>query len=95
MKINHQAVDAYVRSAQVSGPTQVDRSAGTERSQPEPTSGVSSEAANVTISSEARARASGGQVDSAKVERLRDQVQNGQFKVDSQAVARRMIDVVG
>ncbi|HLK39061.1 MAG TPA: flagellar biosynthesis anti-sigma factor FlgM [Polyangiaceae bacterium] len=94
MKINHQAVDAYVRTARVSAPTQVDRSGAAERSQAQPSS-VSSEAANVTISSEARALASGGQVDAAKVERLRDQVQNGQFKVDSRAVAQRMIDVVG
>jgi flagellar biosynthesis anti-sigma factor FlgM len=96
MKVNHQAVDAYVRTAQVSAPNGVDRASEQEPATSAATP-TSTEAASVTISPEARALATGaGQAASdAKVQNLRDQVTNGTFQVDSKLVAKRMLNVTG
>jgi flagellar biosynthesis anti-sigma factor FlgM len=59
------------------------------------TSGASTPAAEVTISSHARDMAAGGHVDAAKVEALKNSIAEGKFKVDSQNVARRMLDALG
>jgi flagellar biosynthesis anti-sigma factor FlgM len=59
------------------------------------TSGVSTPAAEVSISSHARDMASGGHVDAAKVAALKSSIAEGKFKVDSQNVARRMLDALG
>jgi flagellar biosynthesis anti-sigma factor FlgM len=58
-------------------------------------SGVSSPAAEVTISSHARDMAAGSRFDADKVEALKSNIAEGKFKVDSQNVARRMLDALG
>jgi flagellar biosynthesis anti-sigma factor FlgM len=96
MKVNHQAVDAYVRTSRVSAPNAVDRSAEQEPASSTATP-TTTEAASVTISSEARALAAnaGEAASSAKVQKLRDHVANGTFQVDSHLVAKRMLNVTG
>jgi flagellar biosynthesis anti-sigma factor FlgM len=96
MKVNHPAVDAYVRTSRVSAPNAVDHAADHEPTTSESTP-TSTEAASVTISNEARALAAGAgeAASAAKVSHLRDQVANGTFQVDSQAVAKRMLNVIG
>jgi flagellar biosynthesis anti-sigma factor FlgM len=59
------------------------------------TTGASSPAAEVTISSHAKDLATGGQFDAGKVEALKGQIAEGKFKIDSQNVARRMLDALG
>jgi flagellar biosynthesis anti-sigma factor FlgM len=39
--------------------------------------------------------AAGGRFDADKVEALKSQIAEGKFKIDSQDVARRMIDALG
>jgi flagellar biosynthesis anti-sigma factor FlgM len=58
-------------------------------------SGASSPAAEVTISSHARDMAAGGRFDTDKVEALKSSIAEGKFKIDSQDVARRMLDALG
>jgi flagellar biosynthesis anti-sigma factor FlgM len=58
-------------------------------------SGVSTPAAEVTISTHARDMAAGGRFDAEKVEALKTSIAEGKFKVDSQDVARRMLDALG
>lgn len=57
--------------------------------------GASTPAAEVTISSHARDMAAGGRVDAEKVEALKAQIAEGKFKINSQDVARRMLDALG
>ena len=57
--------------------------------------GVSTPAAEVTISSHARDMAAGGRLDAEKVEALKTQIAEGKFKINSQDVARRMLDALG
>ena len=57
--------------------------------------GASTPAAEVTISSNARDMAAGGRFDADKVEALKSSIAEGKFKVDSQNVARRMLDALG
>jgi flagellar biosynthesis anti-sigma factor FlgM len=58
-------------------------------------SAASTPAAEVTISSHARDMAAGGRFDAEKVEALKNSIAEGKFKVDSQDVARRMLDALG
>jgi flagellar biosynthesis anti-sigma factor FlgM len=58
-------------------------------------SGASTPAAEVTISSHARDMAAGGRFDAEKVEALKSSIAEGKFKIDSQNVARRMLDALG
>jgi flagellar biosynthesis anti-sigma factor FlgM len=58
-------------------------------------SATSTPAAEVTISSHARDMAAGGRFDADKVEALKNSIAEGKFKVDSQDVARRMLDALG
>lgn len=57
--------------------------------------GPSTPAAEVTISSHARDLAAGGRFDAGKVEALKAQIAEGKFKINSQDVARRMLDALG
>jgi flagellar biosynthesis anti-sigma factor FlgM len=58
-------------------------------------SSASTPAAEVSISSHARDMAAGGRFDTEKVEALKASIAEGKFKVDSQNVARRMLDALG
>jgi flagellar biosynthesis anti-sigma factor FlgM len=58
-------------------------------------SAASTPAAEVTISSHARDMAAGGKFDAEKVEALKAQIAEGKFKINSQDVARRMLDALG
>jgi len=58
-------------------------------------SAASTPAAEVTISSYAKDMAAGGRFDADKVEALKNNIAEGKFKVDSQNVARRMLDALG
>jgi flagellar biosynthesis anti-sigma factor FlgM len=58
-------------------------------------SSASTPAAEVTISTHARDMAAGGRLDADKVEALKNSIAEGKFKVDSQDVARRMLDALG
>ncbi len=58
-------------------------------------SGASSPAAEVTISSHARDMAAGGRFDADKVEALKSSIAEGRFRIDSQDVARRMLEALG
>jgi flagellar biosynthesis anti-sigma factor FlgM len=57
--------------------------------------GASSPAAEVTISAHARDMAAGGRLDTEKVEALKNQIAEGKFKINSQDVARRMLEALG
>lgn len=58
-------------------------------------SAASTPAAEVKISSHARDMAAGGQFDADKVEALKSRIAEGKFKIDSQDVARRMLEALG
>lgn len=58
-------------------------------------SAASTPAAEVTISSNARDMAASGRFDAEKVEALKNSIAEGKFKIDSQDVARRMLDALG
>ncbi len=61
-------------------------------------SGVSTPAAEVTISGAARdlaASGAEGSFDPQKVEALKTSIAEGKFRVDSQDVARRMLEALG
>jgi negative regulator of flagellin synthesis FlgM len=60
--------------------------------------GVSTPAAEISISAHARNLASegaGGAFDPQKVEALKNRIAEGTFKIDSQDVARRMLEALG
>ena len=59
------------------------------------TSAASTAAAEVSISSHARDMAAGGKLDADKVAALKAKIAEGSFKIDSQDVARRMLDALG
>jgi flagellar biosynthesis anti-sigma factor FlgM len=86
------ALDAYHRMT-VAG-------VGAARPAPAVEQGVqrgTSPAAEVNISSHARELAldASSSVDTAKVERLRESIQDGSFKVDDKAVAKGMLEEAG
>jgi flagellar biosynthesis anti-sigma factor FlgM len=56
---------------------------------------VSTPAAEVTISATARDMAGSGRFDAEKVEALKSRIAEGTLKVDSQDVARRMLEALG
>lgn len=58
-------------------------------------SGASTPAAEVKISSSAKDMAASGRFDAEKVEALKSRIAEGKFKIDSQDVARRMLDALG
>lgn len=49
----------------------------------------------VTMSDEARRLAAKAQDDASRIEKLRDAVQGGTFKVDSRVVARKIVEAGG
>jgi flagellar biosynthesis anti-sigma factor FlgM len=86
------ALDAYHRMAisPVGGARPVDRP---EASSP---STAQSSAAEVSISARARDLASeANHVDSAKVDGLKQQISEGKYRADSQAIAHKMIEQLG
>jgi negative regulator of flagellin synthesis FlgM len=90
MKIGSRIVDAYMKTSVV-GPTSPAResqgTASTAAASP-------SDAAEVSISEEARALMAGASapVDHSKIESLKTQIAEGTFKVDAHAVAARLVD---
>ena len=86
---SHSALNAYQRQTAVD-PVSVPQPAVTGESGG---SSTSIRAARVSISAEARALATGQTtIDQAKVERLRQSIENGGLKFDSQLIAQRMVD---
>jgi flagellar biosynthesis anti-sigma factor FlgM len=85
-------LDAYGRMAVspvgAARPAQTVESAGSA-------SVASTPAAEVTISSYAKDMAAGGRFDAEKVDALKNTIAEGKFKIDSQDVARRMLDALG
>ncbi len=55
----------------------------------------SSAPVTVTVSPEARRLADAAKGDDARVERLREAVANGSFRVDSRAVAKKIVETGG
>ena len=90
MKIGSRIVDAYMKTSVV-GPTSAAResqgTASTAAASP-------SDAAEVSISEEARALMAGASapVDHSKIESLKTRIAEGTFKVDAHAVAARLVD---
>jgi flagellar biosynthesis anti-sigma factor FlgM len=86
------ALDAYQRFA-VKGVSSAQRAEGASGTAPRP---QGTEAAKVSISTEARELASGSeQVNAQKVERLKAAIEDGSFRVDATLVAQRMLDGLG
>jgi flagellar biosynthesis anti-sigma factor FlgM len=86
---SHSALNAYQRQ------TAVEPVSVRESPAPSETGGATTSvrAARVSISAEARALAEGESgVDRAKVERLRQSMQSGGLKFDSQLIAQRLLD---
>ena len=86
---SHTALNAYQRQTAVD-PVSVREAPATSETG---ASSTSVRAARVSISAEARALAEGdGSIDQAKVERLRQGIQAGSLKFDSQVIAQRLVD---
>jgi flagellar biosynthesis anti-sigma factor FlgM len=92
MKVHSHAIDAYARTALAS----------TTPARPvePPATQVTSnnnEAAQVTVSAEARALAASGSagIDEAKVAALKKQVEQGEYRVNPQIIAMRILDALG
>lgn len=89
MKIDNRVLNAYQRTGvSAVGAKPPAQAPAPVASQPQ----GSGEAAKVTISAEARALAKGADFDPAKVDALKQKVDSGDYKVDSHAVARRLLD---
>lgn len=92
MKVHSQAIDAYARTALASAtPARPVEPPAT------PVTSSSSDAAHVTVSDEARALAAKGAagVDDQKVAALKKQIGDGEYKVNSQMLAMRILDSIG
>ena len=90
MKIGSRIVDAYMKTSVV-GPTSPAR----ESQGAIPAAAASpTDAAQVTISEEARALMAGASapVDHGKIESIKSQIAEGTFKVDPHTVAARLVD---
>jgi flagellar biosynthesis anti-sigma factor FlgM len=92
MKIDNSVIGAYQRAGV--GPVAPKAPAPAPAPVASQDSSTSSQAAKVTISAEARALAKTADVpvDQQKVDALKSKIQAGEFKVDSHAVARRLLD---
>jgi flagellar biosynthesis anti-sigma factor FlgM len=92
MKVHTHAIDAYARTALAS-------TTPARPVEPPATQVTSSnnEAAQVTVSDEARALAakSGSGVDAKKVAALKNQIENGEYRVNPQMLAMRILDSIG
>jgi flagellar biosynthesis anti-sigma factor FlgM len=92
MKVHSNAIDAYARTALASTtPARPIEPPATE------VTNSNNEAAQVTVSAEARAlAASGGAgVDATKVAQLKKQIEEGEYRVNSQKLAMRILEVIG
>jgi len=90
MKIGSRIVDAYMKTSLVGATSPARPSQGAS-----PTAAPShTDAAQVTISEEARALMAGASapVDHNKIEALKTKIAEGTFKVDPHAVAKRIVD---
>ena len=91
MKVHSHAIDAYARTA-------LNSTTPARPVEPPATQTTSSnEAAQVTVSDEARALAAkgGGGVDEQKVAALRKQIADGEYRVNPQMLAMRILDALG
>lgn len=86
-------LDAYGRMAVT--PVGAARPAETIESGGNASQAAATPAAEVSISANARDLAVGGKFDADKVEALKTQIAEGKFKIDSQDVARRMLEALG
>ena len=92
MKVHSHAIDAYARTALASTtPARPVEPAATQ------VTSNNNEAAQVTVSDEARALAakSAGGIDEAKVAALKKQVDEGEYRVNPQIIAMRILDSLG
>jgi flagellar biosynthesis anti-sigma factor FlgM len=91
MKVHSPALDAYVRTSvqPVGGSAPPPPAASSEA--------VSSEAAQVTITAAAREKAaeSAAGIDEKKVSSLKQQIQEGTYRVNPQILAARLLDKLG
>ena len=92
MKVHSNAIDAYARTALAS--TTPARPVEPPATQ---VTSNSNEAAHVTVSAEARALAAGDGAgfDAAKVAQLKKQIEEGEYRVNSQKLAMRILEVIG
>jgi flagellar biosynthesis anti-sigma factor FlgM len=92
MKVHSHAIDAYARTALAS--TTPARPVEPPATQ---VASSSNEAAHVTVSAEARAlAASGGAgIDETKVAALKKQIADGEYRVNPQMLAMRIIESLG
>jgi flagellar biosynthesis anti-sigma factor FlgM len=92
MKVHSHAIDAYARTALAS--TTPARPVEPPATQVTSNTG---EAAHVTVSDEARALAANGGsgVDEKKVAALKKQIDDGQYRVNPQMLAMRILDSIG
>ena len=92
MKVHSHAIDAYARTALAS-------TTPARPVEPPATQVTSSnnEAAQVTVSAEARALAAkgGAGVDETKVAALKKQIEEGEYRVNPQIIAMRILDSIG
>jgi flagellar biosynthesis anti-sigma factor FlgM len=88
MKVHSHALEAYSRTTV--GPV------GTARPAAPSADVATDEAAHVTVSAEARALAAKSSgIDDKKVESLRGQIESGEYKVNPQMLAMRLLDALG
>lgn len=89
-------VDAYRNSpANLNGTKTAATTAAGAPAKPDEDPAVTAASVKVTVSPEARRLAQKAEDDGARVERLRDAVANGSFKVDAQAVAKKIVESGG
>jgi flagellar biosynthesis anti-sigma factor FlgM len=92
MKVHSHAIDAYARTALASTtPARPVEPAATQ------VTNGSNEAAQVTVSDEARALAakSAAGIDETKVAALKKQIEAGEYRVNPQIIAMRILDSLG
>jgi flagellar biosynthesis anti-sigma factor FlgM len=91
MKVHSNAIDAYARTALASTtPAKPVEATST------PGAPTSNEAAQVTVSDEARALAArGASYDDKKVQALKSQIASGEYQINPQMIAKRILDAVG
>jgi flagellar biosynthesis anti-sigma factor FlgM len=92
MKVHSHAIDAYARTALASTtPARPVEPATTQ------VTSNNNEAAQVTVSDEARALAAknAGGIDEAKVAALKKQIDEGEYRVNPQIIAMRILDSLG
>lgn len=90
MKVHNQAIEAYSQS---SVSRVADAKGATPVAKQKESSASSTEAAYLSISQEARELAASSQsTENSKVAELRQKIEAGTFKIDSDLVAQRLLD---